>query len=122
MRFYEQLRDTWDKNTLEGSGDFLHTADRVVVRLTLRSGATRDKWLRLTASTTRCDWSKVGRPRTGPGAARPPNSAVTRWADREPQAWARFRIGWGQRRRVMLAHSDCISWLARADLSGSATR
>ena len=35
MRFYEQLRDTWDTDTLEASGDFLHLADRVVVRLTL---------------------------------------------------------------------------------------
>ena len=35
MRFYEQLRDTWDTDTLEASSDFLHPADRVVVRLTL---------------------------------------------------------------------------------------
>jgi ketosteroid isomerase-like protein len=32
MRFLEQLRDTWDSDTLEASSDFLHAADRVVVR------------------------------------------------------------------------------------------
>jgi ketosteroid isomerase-like protein len=35
MRFYEQLRDTWDTDTLEATSEFLHAADRVVVRYAL---------------------------------------------------------------------------------------
>jgi ketosteroid isomerase-like protein len=33
MRFYGQLRDTWDADTVELASDFVHGADRVVVRL-----------------------------------------------------------------------------------------
>jgi ketosteroid isomerase-like protein len=36
MRFYEQLREPWDVDTLEATGDFLHAADRVVVRYVWR--------------------------------------------------------------------------------------
>jgi ketosteroid isomerase-like protein len=36
MRFYEQLRDPWDADTLEETSDFLHAADRVVVRFVWR--------------------------------------------------------------------------------------
>ena len=32
MRFIEQLRDTWDAEALEPISDFIHGADRVVVR------------------------------------------------------------------------------------------
>lgn len=32
MRFIEQLRDTWDADTLEVTSDFIDTTDRVVVR------------------------------------------------------------------------------------------
>jgi uncharacterized protein len=32
MGFYEQLRETWDADTLELTGDFSHAADRVVAR------------------------------------------------------------------------------------------
>jgi ketosteroid isomerase-like protein len=32
MRFYEQLREAWDADTLELTGDFSHAADRVVAR------------------------------------------------------------------------------------------
>jgi ketosteroid isomerase-like protein len=32
MRFYEQLRDTWDDDTIELTRDFSHAADRVVAR------------------------------------------------------------------------------------------
>jgi ketosteroid isomerase-like protein len=32
MRFYEQLRDTWDADTIELTRDFSHAADRVVAR------------------------------------------------------------------------------------------
>ncbi len=32
MRFYEQLRETFDADTLELTGDFSHAADRVVAR------------------------------------------------------------------------------------------
>jgi ketosteroid isomerase-like protein len=32
MGFYEQLRETWDADTLEPTGDFSHSADRVVAR------------------------------------------------------------------------------------------
>jgi hypothetical protein len=32
MGFYEQLRETWDADTLEPTGDFGHSADRVVAR------------------------------------------------------------------------------------------
>jgi ketosteroid isomerase-like protein len=35
MRFFKQLRDTWDTDTVEASSDYLHLADRVVVRFTL---------------------------------------------------------------------------------------
>jgi ketosteroid isomerase-like protein len=39
MRFYTQLRDTWDDDTVETIGEFTHGADRVVVRWTWhRSG------------------------------------------------------------------------------------
>ena len=34
MRFIEQLRDTWDADTIEVTSDYLHAADRVVVRFT----------------------------------------------------------------------------------------
>jgi ketosteroid isomerase-like protein len=34
MRFYKQLRDTWDADTVEVIGDFIHAADRVAVRWT----------------------------------------------------------------------------------------
>jgi hypothetical protein len=34
MRFFEQLRDTWDADTLEPIGDYIHATDRVVVRYT----------------------------------------------------------------------------------------
>jgi ketosteroid isomerase-like protein len=36
MRFYKQLRDPWDADTLEATSDFLHAADRVVVRYVWR--------------------------------------------------------------------------------------
>jgi uncharacterized protein len=32
IRFLEQLRDTWDADTVEPIGDFIDAADRVVVR------------------------------------------------------------------------------------------
>jgi ketosteroid isomerase-like protein len=32
MRFHEQLRDTWDANTLVPIGDFIDAGDRVAVR------------------------------------------------------------------------------------------
>jgi ketosteroid isomerase-like protein len=32
MRFIEQLRDTWDADTLDVTSDFIDAADRVVVR------------------------------------------------------------------------------------------
>jgi uncharacterized protein len=32
MRFYEQLRETWDADTLEPTSDYLDGADRVAVR------------------------------------------------------------------------------------------
>jgi ketosteroid isomerase-like protein len=32
LRFMKQLRETWDADTLEVIGDFIDTADRVVVR------------------------------------------------------------------------------------------
>src|SRR3954466_3942275 len=32
MRFTEQLRDTWDADTLEAISDFIEAADHVVVR------------------------------------------------------------------------------------------
>jgi ketosteroid isomerase-like protein len=32
MRFMEQLRETWDADTVEPIGDFIDAADRVVVR------------------------------------------------------------------------------------------
>jgi ketosteroid isomerase-like protein len=32
MRFIEQLRDTWDADTIEVISDYIHAADRVVVR------------------------------------------------------------------------------------------
>jgi len=32
MRFIEQLRDTWDADRIEVIGDYVHAADRVVVR------------------------------------------------------------------------------------------
>jgi ketosteroid isomerase-like protein len=32
MRSFEQLRDTWDVETLEATSDFIDAADRVVVR------------------------------------------------------------------------------------------
>jgi ketosteroid isomerase-like protein len=34
MRQFEQMRSTWDADTLEAISDFIHAADRVVVRLT----------------------------------------------------------------------------------------
>jgi ketosteroid isomerase-like protein len=34
IRFIEQLRDTWDADALEVTSDFIHAADRVVVRFT----------------------------------------------------------------------------------------
>jgi ketosteroid isomerase-like protein len=34
MRFYMQVRDTWDVDTVEPIGDFIHAADRVAVRWT----------------------------------------------------------------------------------------
>ena len=34
MRFIEQLRDTWDADTIEVTSDFLHAADRVVFGFT----------------------------------------------------------------------------------------
>ena len=33
MRFMEQLRDTWDVETMEATSDFIDAADRVVVRV-----------------------------------------------------------------------------------------
>jgi ketosteroid isomerase-like protein len=36
MRFFEQLRDTWDVDTVEPIGDLIHAADRVAVRYTWR--------------------------------------------------------------------------------------
>ena len=33
MRQLEQLRDTWDSNAFELTGDFIHAGDRVAVRL-----------------------------------------------------------------------------------------
>jgi hypothetical protein len=32
MRWFEQLRETWDADALELIGDFIHAADRVAVR------------------------------------------------------------------------------------------
>ena len=32
MRFIEQLRNTWDADRIEVIGDYIHSADRVVVR------------------------------------------------------------------------------------------
>ena len=40
MRFHEQLRDTWDVNTLVPVGDFIDARDRVAVRYIWR-GAGR---------------------------------------------------------------------------------
>jgi ketosteroid isomerase-like protein len=36
MRFFKQSRDPWDADTLEATSDFLHAADRVVVRYVWR--------------------------------------------------------------------------------------
>ena len=36
MRQFEQTRETWDADTLEPTTDFLHAADRVVVRFIWR--------------------------------------------------------------------------------------
>jgi ketosteroid isomerase-like protein len=33
IRFYRQLRDAWDADTIEEAGDYVHAADRVVARL-----------------------------------------------------------------------------------------
>jgi ketosteroid isomerase-like protein len=36
MRSFEQLRDTWNANTMEATSDFIDAADRVVVRFIWR--------------------------------------------------------------------------------------
>jgi ketosteroid isomerase-like protein len=36
MRFYEQLRETWDADALESTSDFIQAGDRVAVRLIWR--------------------------------------------------------------------------------------
>jgi ketosteroid isomerase-like protein len=37
MRYIDQLRDTWDADTLEPIGEFIDAADRVVVRFAWRA-------------------------------------------------------------------------------------
>ena len=36
MRFIDQLRDTWDADTLEVIGEYIHAADRVVASFHIR--------------------------------------------------------------------------------------
>jgi ketosteroid isomerase-like protein len=38
MRQFEQLRETWDSDSLELIGDFVHAGDRVAVRMIWRTG------------------------------------------------------------------------------------